>query len=245
MSNQHTEILDHLSYIASRGRKIILVTNFRGVPINLCAQIVRTSSATGEVQIFLHHRQIVSLQITTQTLLQSELFPRPVIANVTALDLYNYMIRLGGLAYVSGSMGERKSVRVQPEAPIHVEMKTENGYSISGEIIDISLDGLSIRFNLSRLPSPDVLAPGSCVQMTLGLAVTQGTEILDIQMPAKVAYLNPGENESCCRLGLLTEPAQADQPMLRRYIFDRQTEILEEINQMNNAWLEDMPALAV
>ena len=239
MSAERIDILDCLNYIASQGRKINLVTNFRGVPINLSAQIVRVA-VSGEVQVFVHHRQIISLQMDNQVFIQSDLFPRTVIASVSALDLHHHMIWLDGLAYVRGSMGQRKNTRVQPEIPIHAEMNTENGFSITGKVIDISLDGLSVRFDLSGLPSADTLSPQSLVQVTLGLPVTQGTDILDIQMPAKVAYLNPGSDGVCCRLGLLTEPEEADQPIIRRYIFDRQTEILEEIKQMNDAMLEGM-----
>jgi len=60
--------------------------------------------------------------------------------------------------------------------------------------------------------------------------------IHDLSVPAQIAYVY--ENQQTCRIGLLTFLEEPDLEILRRYIFDRQTEILNEIQQMNSALLE-------
>ena len=61
-------------------------------------------------------------------------------------------------------------------------------------------------------------------------------DIHDINVQAIIAYTN--ENQQTYRVGLLTFLKEPDLGILRRYIFDRQTEILNEIQQMNSALLE-------
>jgi len=52
---------------------------------------------------------------------------------------------------------------------------------------------------------------------------------------AKIAYNN--ESQQTCRIGLLTFVNELELRIVRGYIFDRQTEILNEIQQMNSALL--------
>jgi hypothetical protein len=236
MDEEFREILENLNYVAAQKRTVNLITNFRGVPINLSASVIRCSQANGRVRLNVHHRQIVSLKTADQILVQSNLFSKMVIADIGQIDLHKKIISLKNLRYVTGSMGNRKNVRVQPESPLHAEIITDHGFSVLGEIIDISLDGLSVYLEKNDLPDDELFNPEMPVEIRLGLPWANKNTIHDISVAAKVAYAN--QNASHLRMGLVTLLNEADQQVMRRYIFDRQTEILKEIQQMNSAMLE-------
>jgi len=236
MDEEFREILDNLNYVAAQNRTVNLITNFRGVPINLSASVIRCSETRGSVRLSVHYRQIVSLKIADQILIQSNLFPKMVVADIGEVDLQKKIISLNNLRYVTGSMGNRKNVRVQPENPLHAEIITDKGFSVLGEIIDISLDGLSVYLEKVALPGDELFIPTMCVEIRLGLPGTDKISIHDISVAANVAYTN--QNGSHLRMGLVASLNEADQQIMRRYIFDRQTEILNEIQQMNSAMLE-------
>jgi hypothetical protein len=236
MNDVSQKILDDLAYVASKKRMVNLITNFRGIPINLTVSVIRCSSAKEKVRLYALHRQIVSLKKTGKILVQSDLFPNMVIADIDHIDLYTKVIILSNLCYAGGSMGQRKNVRVQPENPLHAEIETDHGYKLSGEIIDLSLDGLSVGVQHDALPDDDLLAPQTSVEINVALPVGDRGSLLDITIPAKIVYTKQGQQT--CRVGLLTFLDEIDRGVLRRYIFDRQTEILEEIQRMNNGMLE-------
>ena len=119
-----------------------------------------------------------------------------------------------------------------------------HGYSLQGEMIDISLDGLSIRMAKDQFPQDDLYMLESPVEIHIGLPVyfpgnlpiSSQNAIYDISVQARIAYTK--ESQQTYRMGLLTFFKESDLSVLRRYIFDRQTEILNEIQQMNCALLE-------
>lgn len=237
MTDQNNKIFEDLTYIASQNRTVNLITNFRGIPINISASVIRYSLITNRVRLCIHHRQIISLKAADQILVQSDLFPEMVIAEIKQVDLHSKIIHLKNLRHVTGSMGNRKNMRVQPESPLNAEIITNHGFNLLGEIIDISLDGLSLYLKSKSLPNDDLFAPQTVVEIRLGLPRVDKNFIHDMNIQAEIAYIK--ENQQTIRIGLLTFLDEPDQQVIRRYIFDRQTAILNEIKQLNNALLQN------
>lgn len=243
--SEEQSILENLKYIATQQRTVTLISNFRGVPIQLAAFVVR-SSQNGSVRLCINHRQMIALKVADQALVQSDLFSEMVIANIDQLNLHANMVTLNNLRYVTDSRGKRKNVRVQPESPIHAEIISKHGFNLPGEVIDISLEGLSvqlsdsslgisIRLSDSSLKIGDMLTPQTLVEVRLGLPGCEKNIIHDLAIQAKIAYVKASADTY--RIGLMTYLQEADIQTVRRYIFDRQTEILNEIQQMNRALL--------
>lgn len=235
MDEQKAKIGDFLEYIASQKRSLKLISNFRGAPVHVDAGIIRSSQTTGNVRLGVHHRQIACLKIADKILIQSDLFPNILIADIDQIELRKAIITLRGLRYVIGSMGNRKNMRVQPESPIHVEIIMGHGYRLQAEIADISLYGLSINLAKEDFPQDDLFILQIPIEIRLGLPVPGKRIIHDIIVQGMIAYTN--ENQRTYRIGILTFLKEPDLGIVRRYIFDRQTEILHEIQQMNSALL--------
>jgi hypothetical protein len=224
--SEERSILENLQYIATQQRTVTLISNFRGVPIQLVAFVIR-SSQNGGVRLCINHRQMIALKVADQTLVQSDLFSEMVIADIDQVDLHTNIVTLSNLQYVTDSRGKRKNVRVQPESPIHAEIIANHGFNLLGEVIDISLDGLSVRLsdnNLglsiqlsdSSLKIADLLKPQTSVEVRLGLPGSEQDLIHDLTIEAKIAYVNA--NRNAYRIGLMT--------------------YLHEIQQMNHSLLQ-------
>lgn len=242
MHAEHIEICTALAYIADQRRAITLLTNFRGVPIEIRVNLIRLNQLSGQVHLLAYQRQVMALQPDQTVLLQSELFPRPVTAQVARLDLQRQTLVLQALSYSSGSMGQRRQPRVQPESPLSADLKLTGGFCLKGWVIDVSPEGLSVSLHAERLPPEQPCSPGCALEVVLGIPGPQD-EIIDLQLPARVAYLTAdAQQPGFIRLGLLTEPSQSEQALLRRYVFDRQTAILAEIRALNQGLLEVVTA---
>jgi hypothetical protein len=242
MQVEPVDILTTLAYIAAQRRSITLLTNFRGVPIEIRAHIMRLNRLSGQLHLLACQRQVVALRPDQAVLLQSELFPRPVTAQVARLDLQRQTLVLQKLAYSCGSVGQRRQPRVQPESPLSAELRLKDGFTLKGRVIDLSPDGLSVSLHSQLLPPEQPCSPGCQLEVALGLPAGEA-EIVDLQLPAQVAYLAAdAQLPGYVRLGLVTQPRGRDQAVLRRYIFDRQTVILAEIQALNQGLLEVVTA---
>ena len=232
---QQIEILENLTYIATQNRSINLVTNFRGMPINLSGHIIRVSHVTGTVRVCSHQRQMMPIRKTDQLFLQSELFPLMVVAEIGDFNLRNQIITLKDLRYVNGSVGNRKNVRVQPETPLLTEITTNQGYKIQGNMIDISMIGVSIELDVTNSLINEVLPSQSQVDIQFVLPI-QG-QLENLIIPARVANLRADKILGIFRVGLLTLLNDQNQQIVRRYVFDRQTRIFNTIRKINNDML--------
>ncbi|MBN1668671.1 MAG: PilZ domain-containing protein [Anaerolineales bacterium] len=242
MQVESIDIFTTLAYIAAQRRSITLLTNFRGVPIKIRAHMMRLNRLSGQLHLLACQRQVVALRPDQAVLLQSELFPRPVTARIARLDLQRQTLVLQALAYSSGSVGQRVQPRVQPESPLSAELRLNDGFTLKGRVIDLSPDGLSVSLPSQLLPLEQPCLPGCPLEIALGLPGWEG-QIVDLQLPAQVAYrVEDVQLPGYTRLGLLTQPNEHDQMVLRRYLFDRQTVILAEIQALNQGLLEVVTA---
>ena len=236
LDEQNDKIIGLIEYIASKKRKLKLITNFRGVPIDIDAGIIRSSSITGNVRLGVHRWQIAPLKTAHTIFIESDLFPNLLVAEIEQLDLAKGVVTLRGLRYVIGSMGNRKNIRVQPENPILTELILGYGYRLKAAVADISLNGLSINLAKDDFPQDDLFMLQIPVEIRLGLPVPEEKAIHDIDVQGVIAYIN--ESQQSYRVGLLTFLKEPDLGIVRRYIFDRQTEILNEIQNLNSVLLE-------
>jgi len=165
IGNQPQEILADLAYIAQHRRTVKMIVNFRGMPIDLTAHVVRSAGATGTVRLRTMQRQMIPVQKNDLILLQSELFPFTVMAKIQDFNLRNQIVSLQDLHYASGSIGNRKHVRVQPEYPLQLEINTAQGYKIPGRMIDISLVGISAELEVAASLVDEVLPTQSPVEV--------------------------------------------------------------------------------
>ena len=233
MDKQKDTIIELIEYIASKKRRLKLITNFRGVPIRIDAGIIRCASKIGNVRLGVHRWQIAPLKTARTIFIESDLFPNLIVAEIEQLDLAKGIVTLRDLRYVIGSMGNRKNIRVQPENPILTELILGYGYRLKAEVADISLNGLSINLTKDDFPQEDLLMLQFPVEIRLGLPVPGEKAIHDINVQGRIAYIN--ESQQSYRIGLLIFLKEPDSRIVRRYIFDRQTEILNEVENLNSA----------
>jgi hypothetical protein len=239
LDEQRDKIIGLIEYIATQKRKLKLITNFRGVPIDIDAGIIRCSSNTGNVRLGVHRWQIAPLNTANTIFIESDLFPNLLAAEIEHLDLAKGIVTLQGLRYVIGSMGNRKNIRVQPENPILTELILGYGYRLQAAIADISLNGLSINLAKDEFPQENLFVLQIPVEIRLGLPVPEEKTIHDINVQGMIAYIN--ESQQSYRIGLLTFLKELDLGIVRRYIFDRQTEILNEIQNLNSTTIFEPP----
>jgi len=165
----NTEIPALLERIYRENLELSLINAYKGFPISYPAQIVAIDRKSIQVQS--NPFQIVCIHQDKETYMRSPIFPHTVHAHIMKIDIPQSQAVLSQFEYVSGSIGERKQVRVEPAISLEGIIKPEEKrISFMGEIADISLDGIAILLS-PGLQAPKILREGTRVILHLQLPV--------------------------------------------------------------------------
>ncbi len=225
------EILDYLEYISQQKRNVSLVNFYQGVSISLEVNILEISRRRRDVTVTTRYGQNISLLPATKILIHCDLFPQPIQAIVNSVDVHHRTAVLKNFVYHINSEDGRKETRVQLEGKIKARVIYQGESRCSGNIADISLEGIRLILEDEYSDLELWLKPKSSIQLFFQLPVSNQSGRVDLSFWAKVSYLNELEDTEGFRIGFMTYPSVQDKTVLRRYIFDRQTDLFSEVGQ--------------
>lgn len=141
--------LELLYKVKDSGGEIRLLNVFKGVPISYPAKVIGLRD--GALQIRTERLQIVCLYRERVTYIQGDAFPETIRAWVSAIDLGRLEAELDKFELVTGRIGKRTQVRVQPGDPIQSDLQIKGVHlPFRGELSDISQNGLSVMLKRDR-----------------------------------------------------------------------------------------------
>jgi hypothetical protein len=160
----------------------------------------------------------VCLESQEQTIVLSRGLPEAVRAHIISFDLLTGTLHLSDFGYVGSHFGDRMIARVQPGEQIDVTI--QNGEQrVSGILADVSLSGVGV------FVQDNIFQKGQLLE--LGLPLPEGT----VNLPGKVLNVSEAPDGQTRLAISFTRNAQEISTVMR-YIKDRRTEILSEIEYM-------------
>lgn len=228
---QADEILKIFRQIAYEGRKVRLLNLYKGIPISYAASIVNIGEAS--VTVRTEKIQLVSMYLAKETFIQNVKFPHLVHAGVVLVDTDKVNAMLSHFSYNPERLGELTRVRVQPGEPITGAVLSEQAGPVSGEMVDISLDGVAVLVDEQNIA--EACQPGEAVHVQLRLPGIVGEKqreqsLLDLK--GQIANVKTGLPEGKCRIGVQLEPNHPARLDLAHFISQRQAELLREIRSI-------------
>jgi len=209
-------ILSDLWYVMETGQELDILNFHKSFPITAKAKVENIDRDV--VSLKVQPPSSVILQAQDKTIILSRGLPEAVKADVLEFDLLSGTLRLNNFTYVDSHFGERMIVRVQPEDTIHIELEVE-GRRVTGQLVDVSLSGVGVYIE-GEAPQR-----GQIVQLTLLLPEGRVT------LPGKILNLSDAP-EGFTRLSIAFTRNAQEIAVIMRYIKDRRTEILSEIEMM-------------
>lgn len=229
MNNDLEEILAFLEYIRSQNRLVSIVNAYKGVSYSLSVNLVKISSHDEAITISTLHRQAMSLLPNIQVKIHSDLLPFIVRARVASVDNIHRSAVLHALSYERSLDENRSHMRFEPRQRLNIRVHIEEGAQFEGIVRDISIEGISVLLKDLSATDQESLQAGISARLLLAMPLKPNNPPHTFSLAGQLMYVNPIEG-GWTRLGLQIYPAMADQALLRRYIFDRQTEIFQTIN---------------
>jgi len=208
-------ILTDLKYVKETGQELEILNFHKSFPITCRARV--ESIAPDGITFIVQPPGSVCLVDQEQTILLSRGLPEAVRARILAFDLATGMLKIGEMSYIHAHFGDRKIARVQPEGHMPVEIECE-GHIFSGELADVSLSGIG------------VLVAEAGFQKEQEIVVTLPLPSEPVALPGKILNITGQDGKQRLSVGF-TRNAQ-EIALVMRYVRDRRTEILAEIEQM-------------
>lgn len=209
-------IISDLQYVMETGQELDILNFHKSFPITCKGRVenIDVNMVTLKVQ----PPGSVCLESQDQTIVLSRGLPEAVRARVVTFDLVSGLLHLSDFGYVGSHFGERMIARVQPGDTIEVGLEVD-GQHYSGVLADVSLSGVGVFVKGVSFDK------GQNVELSLPLP--EG----GVNLPGKVLNIsNTPDGQQRLSIGF-TRNAQ-EIAIVMRYVKDRRTEILTEIEYM-------------
>lgn len=209
-------IITDLQYVMETGQELDILNFHKSFPITSKARVESIEGDTVELKV--HPPGSIILEAQEQTIILSRGLPEAVRARIISFDLLSGLLRLSDFAYVGSNFGDRMIARVEPEDTIVIEIESDDQKE-QGTLADVSLSGVGVYVTRTGFQR------GQVVQLTLPLPEGKVT------LPGKILNISQTpENQQRLSIGF-TRNAQ-EIAVIMRYIKDRRTEILTDIERM-------------
>jgi hypothetical protein len=209
-------IISDLQFVMETGQELDILNFHKSFPITCKARVEKIDK---DVVVFsVQPPGSVCLEAQEQTIMLSRGLPEAVHAKVLDFDLKSGQLQLTDFTYVGQRFGERMIARVQPEDTLYVILEVGDQQH-TGRLVDVSLSGVGVVVRGLKVQR------GQLLELTLPLPEGK------ISLPGKILNISDApENSTRYSIGF-TRNAQ-EIAVIMRYIKDRRSEILAEIELM-------------
>jgi hypothetical protein len=229
--NEIDEILEQLEYIHQQKRPVSIVHTYQGVSSSFEVGIDQILRKRRDVVVAAKFGRKLSLLPATQIQIHSDLFPYPIHARVGSVDVHHRTAVLEILSYLQAKQDNRKELRIQPKVELKATVTIGGQNERTGIVNDISVEGISLILTTTNIDLSKIFLPNTSVRIILNLQVSNQSDPETISMPAKVTYTNPIKPMEEFRVGFSTYPKEHQKDLLRRFMFNHQTEMFHELSR--------------
>ncbi|OGO68792.1 MAG: hypothetical protein A2Z49_07075 [Chloroflexi bacterium RBG_19FT_COMBO_56_12] len=201
---------------------VTLINTYRGFPISYPASLMAVDQ--GYVAMTVHEYQAVAIALEGKTYMQSSMLPEVIQGTAVGVDVARKRVAVTELKGVGQSVGRRSSIRVQPSAPIDVEIYDERR-RIAGKIADISTRGVGVFTFAAYIYGDQAFEKDK--EVYIDFRLPNADTILHFQ--GVIAIISAQKATFMHRLGMKIFPTSEVEPLLQEYIDQRKNETMLEL----------------
>ncbi len=209
----------------SINRPVRLINTYRGVPVVNDAWVVSVNQ--GYILFSMQPNQVVCLALEGQTYVRGSALPQVYQAKVIAVDVTKNQAILADFVGMGDSIGNRITLRVQPTEPIDAQIY-DGDRRIPGRLADVSSSGIGIFTLNTHFYGEQTIDKDREVIIDVAFPPTRQIA----RFHARVAWVVGQSDTYLYRVGMEILADQKTQPLLLRYLAQRQKEIMEELERV-------------
>jgi hypothetical protein len=203
------------------GLKITLTNYYKGFPITYPAKILGVER--GNIDIDVSPQQAVAIASDRYTLINSALFPHPIVAHVQYVNVKKHAVSVNKLCFVEVLAEKRGAVRLNLEPPIRATIQYED-QGIIGGLVDISTQGLAILVD-------DYVKLDKGAEMTVKFMLPDPVLLKQTLLKVPATLIDIAESASPYRYKFKISPEKHQEQLISRFSFQRQVEIIRSLKE--------------
>ncbi len=213
------KVLNKFEILKKQNKSIVMLNLYKGIPLNFNASILRVSENFTTLKV--HKYQALVMELEHQTYLKLHPDEEVIKAIVVSVDMEKNLANLSKFFQVGRSAFDRSYVRVQPGGQIQVAVHLDN-HLLMGTLQEISVKGLSV--DAVQL---GYLRAGKVVEISFKLPLDNSYDLADVICTGKILNISDGKNGY--RMGIQTFPDAYAENIISKYIYNRQIELIKEL----------------
>jgi hypothetical protein len=210
-----------ISSLRRQNITIKLTRSFKGIVLNQNVNISEVNKGCASFRVI--GKKIYS-GLEEFVHLQSDFFPKAMVARIKSLDINKGTIILSQFAYTETDWKERKEERVRPKSPIYLDLHWKTKV-INACLMDFSATGIGIS-------AQTILESGMNIWNGLNIKLNFQFSPNDTftLMKGKIVYSHV-INRTLVKLGILLFPNAEETLSLKRLFTNRKLETMNELDQ--------------
>ncbi|MEI7988417.1 MAG: PilZ domain-containing protein [Chloroflexota bacterium] len=223
----HQLILSTFAEKMDQIEKVSLITIYKNIPFSFDAFILNSDK---DIVLFkVHKYQLAASILVKDIYIQCDLFEEHIKAKVVKMNPVKLTIGLTDFAY-SGDLRRRSSIRVEPDTSLIAYLQIQDT-SVVAEIVDISVNGLTVYIDPLYLFSPEI-TPGKLSSKFEVRLKLPGEEIQSVHAKCAMRDVRKENLSGRYRIGLQLYPDKVIKEVLDRYVSSQQSRVLQEIKML-------------
>ena len=223
------EIYFLLKSIFVKDIELKLLNFYKGLNVNTNAKIVKIENDS--IQVKFEYIQGVVMQNENTTILNSSSFIKDIQADVQYVSLKKRIAILENFRFLDEDTSMKKLNKVMCATKIPIVISQKYRGSISGEILNISIDAVAIKARYTKMV--DNIRSGD-VKLSFVLPSDKnydGFMKLELNATVELVICNDTESE-ICKIVCNIEHDNKSKPILTHYVHSRQKEIILELKKL-------------
>ena len=213
----HEIIQQRLAAALRANRPLELLSGFKGVPVRFKAALLEIQAEGIIIQT--SQPEAVCLDLDREVVVLGEGGDEALRADVVEVQMATGRARLARLRHAGDRLGNRLTVRVEPQTPIQVRL-TLGGQTVVAQMVDLSMGGMAAQ--VAEVP------PGVALKAHVMAPVAFDLPSGLVEMVGLIRSVRPEGTGK--RLGI-SFPQDANVSVIVGYVLQRRVEILAELQQ--------------
>jgi len=215
---------------SSEDRSVQLINIYKGVPISHNASVIKVIN--DRLTLKFHKNHTLCLNMEGRTYIQSKLFLKPIKARVMTINTTEGYAILTDLILSDPSFRKRQHLRIAldyDESTVVSICAPDCNVKLFGKLKDISTHGVGVIVIAVEDIISKSFSQASQVQIQFYLPFTHPEEATEIKVPGEIRYID--RDQENFKLGIQTFPDPDTETRIEKFITQRKTEILEEVEK--------------
>ena len=205
-----------------------LLNIYNGLVITTPSKIIKKTK--DNIYVSFEQLQGVVMNIDRETILQSSIFLKDILAKIKIIDQKKKIAVLENFKFLNTNPNSRKYARVAPASKIPIKVSLK-GLSLNGNILDLSIKSIAIKTKytkkLDHFKDKHISLLFNIPNYRFDDGYTQ------LNLKAKVIVVLPLDKDGNYKVVCDLEEGSDDEPIIKEYVYDRQKELIIEIKKMS------------